>query len=86
MIHSKDNAEVKTKITDDGDLFVFCPECHGVWQTSLNVIHQPREARPITYAGTGINLDVVPSAKAKSRKPSDRKAATARELFPEAFS
>ena len=49
MIHNEDNGEVKMKISGDGDLFVFCPECRGVWQTSLNVIRKPNESRPINY-------------------------------------
>ena len=85
MIHSSDNGEVKTKITDDGDLFVFCPECRGVWQTSLNVIHKPDEGRPINYGGSGIKLDSVESGKEKSKKSAGGKAAVAKDLFPEAF-
>ncbi|MGD1119994.1 MAG: hypothetical protein ABR886_11005 [Dehalococcoidales bacterium] len=85
MIHSQDNTKVETKITDEGDLFVFCPECRGIWQTSLNVIHEPKEDRTINYGGAGITLAAVPSGKAKTKKSSDRKAALAKELFPEAY-
>jgi len=84
MIHSEDNTKVEMKITDDGRLFVFCPECHGVWETSLQTVHKPKEARPITYGGAGINLDMGSSESAPRKKSADGKAA-AKELFPEAF-
>jgi hypothetical protein len=85
MIHNDDNGEVKMKISSDGDLVVFCPECRGIWQTSLNVIREPKVSRPINYGGTGINLDVGSSGKPARKKSADVKAAVVKELFPEAF-
>ena len=85
MIHSEDNARVEVKITNDGDLFVFCPECRGVWQMSLNTVHKPKEVRPITYGGGGINLDLGSSESAIQMRTAMPKEDIARELFPEAF-
>ena len=85
MIHYDDNAEVKTKITNDGNLFVYCPECGGVWQTNLNVIHKPKEVREIKYGGTGINLGMGSSGEPPRKKSSDNKEAMAKALFPEAY-
>lgn len=85
IIHSEDNAKIEMKVTDEGDLFLFCPECHAVWQTSLNNVHKPKGVRPITYGGTGINLDMGSSEKAAPKKPAEGKAALAKKLFPDAF-
>jgi hypothetical protein len=85
MIHNEDNGEMKTKISSDGDVVVYCPECGGVWQASFNVIRKPKESRPITYGGTGINLDMGSSEKPAGKKSSGGKTALAKELFPEAF-
>ena len=85
MIHNEDNGEVKIKITSDGDLFAFCPECGGVWQTSLNTIHKPKEERSVTYGGAGIKLDMGSSGSAVTKKSGTGKAAIAKALFPEAY-
>jgi len=85
MIHNEDNTKVEMKITDDGQLLVYCPECKGVWETSLQTVHKPKEARPITYGGTGINLDMGSSESVTRKKSSGGKAGIAKELFPEAF-
>jgi hypothetical protein len=85
MIHNEDNGELLMKISDEGDLFVYCAECGGVWQTSLNVIRQPKESRPIKYGGTGINLDMGSSEKPSGKKSAGGKTALAKTMFPEAF-
>jgi len=86
IIHNEDNTEVKMKITDEGDLFLFCPECNSIWETKLSAVKKPRETRQISYGEAKLNLDVDASgaAKAKSRKPSET-TAIAKEIFPEAF-
>lgn len=85
MIHSEDNAKVEVKITNDGDLFVFCPECRGIWQMSLDTINKPKVARPITYGGSGINLDMGSSESAIPLRAVMSKEDIAKGLFPEAF-
>jgi hypothetical protein len=84
MIHNEDNGKLEMKLTSDGEFVVFCPICHGVWQTSMTTIHKPQEGRPISYGGTGINLDMGSSGKAPGKKSPDG-VIKAKELFPEAF-
>ena len=85
-IHSEDNTKVQTKITNGGELFLFCPECKGIWETALTVVKKPRETRKIDYGGAKIDLAVVPEAKTKTKnKTAKEMTALAKELFPEAF-
>jgi len=84
MIHSEDNGVLDIKITNEGDLYVFCPECKGIWQTNLELVHKPDVGRQINYGGTGIKLGLG-SAETSVKKPSPSKASVAKKLFPEAY-
>lgn len=85
FIHSEDNTEVKAKITDEGELLMFCPKCKRIWETELKVIKQPREVRPFKYDGAEIDLDMGSSESVKTKLKTKKPVELAKELFPEAF-
>ncbi len=85
FIHSEDNTEVRVKITDEGEMFVFCPKCNHIWESELKVIKEPREVRPFKYNGAEIDLDMGSSESVKTKLKTKKPLEAAKELFPEAF-
>ena len=85
FIHNEDNTEVQAKITDDGQLFIFCPKCNRIWETSLETIKKPREVRPFKYDGAEIDLDLGSDESVKELLKAKKPIETAKGLFPKAF-
>lgn len=85
MIHSEDGAKVETKITDEGELFIFCPKCKRIWETSMETIKKPREVRPFKYDGAEIDLDLGSDESVKTKLKTKKPIEAAKELFPDAF-
>ena len=84
MIHSEDNTKVETKITDEGEIFIYCPKCGRVWETPAKVMKEPEEKREFKYGGAELDLALVKTGKSKGKGKSDT-AASAKRVFPEAF-
>ena len=84
MIHSEDNTKVETKITDEGDIFIYCPKCERVWHMATNVVKAPEEKREFKYGGAELDLALVKTGKAKPKRRIDA-AMLAKTVFPEAY-
>jgi hypothetical protein len=80
FIHELDKTETRMKITDEGDLFIYCPECKGIWEMPMKVVKKPREVREINYGGSKLTLNVAMENKEKKDL-----AVIAKTMFPEAY-
>ena len=85
MIHSEDGAKVETKITDEGELFIFCPKCKRIWETSMETIKKPRESGRLNMTEQEIDLDLGSDESVKTKLKTKKPIEAAKELFPDAF-
>jgi hypothetical protein len=80
FIHDTDQTELKIKIDDNGDLFLYCPKCKRLWTGTFKAMRQSRTAR------TAPNLRVGTSGSGtRGMRSQDRITKLARKAFPTAF-